>query len=341
MHTFSKSDSFSPTQLSQLDQEVIHALQIWPRAPWTLVGEVLGVDPMTVSRHWQALEESGTAWISVSDRVGGSSLRAVIDLRVKSSRVGKVIRALTSDPRVFTLRSVLGDWTLTMDWQGQNLTELDSYVSGFLKDQQGIQATRIHVVSSVVLDGSAWRLRSLSREQASVLRSAAHFSAAGSSSRETHDIDREILRRISQDGRASLTSLAQSTGSSIATVRRHLDHLLSTRAMVLRCDVARPMSGWPIAAHFMCSVEPQRVNEVTEALSRVREVRAAQILVGPYNLCLNVWVRNLQEITGLEAHLARAIPQIRVGERSITSRMIKHMQVPLDEYGRRRLEAAS
>lgn len=336
MHPLSTSDSFNPAQLDHLDRQVIHALQIWPRAPWTLVGEVLGVDPMTASRRWQALEESGAAWISVADIAGNSSLRAVIDLRVKSSRVRKVIRALESDPRVFTLRSVLGDWTLTMDWQGLDLIELDSYLSGFLADQQGIRATRTHVVTGVLLDGSGWRLRALSQDQISVLRSAAQFEASGSMAGEIHDIDREILRHVSHDGRATLTSLAKNMGTSIATVRRHLDHMLSSRAMVLRCDIARPLSGWPIAAHFMCSVEPQRVNEVAEALSRVRELRAAQSMVGPYNLCLNFWVKNLQEITRVEAHLARNLPQIRIGERSITSRMVKHMQVPLDEYGRRR-----
>jgi DNA-binding Lrp family transcriptional regulator len=336
MYPLSTSDPFNPAQLDDLDRQVIHALQIWPRAPWTLIGDVLGVDPMTASRRWQALEESGVAWISVADVTGVSSLRAVIDLRVKSSRVRKVIQALESDPRVFTLRSVLGDWTLTMDWQGQDLAELDSYLSDFLADQPGIRTTRTHVVTGVLLDGSGWRLRELSPDQVSVLRTAAQFEASGSTASEIHDIDHEILRHVSTDGRTTLTSLAKKTGTTIATVRRHLDHMLSSRAMVLRCDIARPLSGWPIAAHFMCSVEPQRINEVTEALSRAREIRAVQSMVGPYNLCLNFWVKNLQEITRVEAHLARNIPQIRIGERSITSRMVKHMQVSLDEYGRRR-----
>ncbi|MFC5931268.1 AsnC family transcriptional regulator [Cryobacterium melibiosiphilum] len=322
-------------QLDELDRQVIHALQIWPRAPWTFIGEVLGVDPMTASRRWQVMEDNGSAWISVSDVIAAESLRAIIDIRVKSSRLPDALLALEADPSVRTLRSVLGDWSISLDWQGHDIVALDAYLTGTLTRLKGVIATRTHIVTGVLLEGSAWRLRALSQEQVSTLMHAASFDDVASPSHEVHEIDEQVLRNVTLDGRATLTSLAERMTTSVATVRRHLNHMISSRALVMRCDVARPLSGWPIAAHFMCTVDPRQIAEVGEALSRIREIRAAQVLVGPYNLCLNFWVRSLPEITALEAHLARNIPQIRIGERSVTSNMLKHMQVSLRGDGRR------
>ncbi|MGW1327901.1 AsnC family protein [Streptomyces antibioticus] len=47
---------------SETDLQFIPALQIHPRAPWSLVGAVLGVSPATVARRWARLNDAGLAW---------------------------------------------------------------------------------------------------------------------------------------------------------------------------------------------------------------------------------------------------------------------------------------
>lgn len=332
----STSDSINAADIDELDRQVLHCLQIWPRAPWTLVGEVLGIDPMTAARRWQSLEESGNAWISVAGLGPNDAVSASIDVRVKPNRIRALLQVLMGDPSVHTVRSVLGEWSVMLDWRGDDLIALDNYLNGTLAVLPGVRGTRTHIVTGVPLDGSTWRLRALSQDQVAVLRRAAQFEGTPATAHEVHDIDRELFTHVSEDGRATLTSLAKSTNASVATVRRHLEHMLGSKALVLRCDVARPLSGWPIAAHFLCTIEPGRLPETLEALSRIREVRAAMTLIGPYNLRLNIWLRSLPEITALEGHLAQKVPHLKVGERSITSRMSKHMHVPLDDLGRRK-----
>ncbi|MCK0520443.1 AsnC family protein [Williamsia sp. DF01-3] len=46
-----------------IDDQIVHALQVAPRAPWGAVGDVLGISAATASRRWDRLVENGLAWI--------------------------------------------------------------------------------------------------------------------------------------------------------------------------------------------------------------------------------------------------------------------------------------
>ena len=63
----------SAKDVDELDLAVVNCLQLSPRASWTLVGEALDVDPVTVARRWQRLSSAGIAW--VSGRAAGQGLR--------------------------------------------------------------------------------------------------------------------------------------------------------------------------------------------------------------------------------------------------------------------------
>ena len=51
--------------LDDVDQRMLHALQISPRAAWTTVAPIVGADPVTLGRRWQRLVEAGIAYVSV------------------------------------------------------------------------------------------------------------------------------------------------------------------------------------------------------------------------------------------------------------------------------------
>jgi hypothetical protein len=47
--------------VSDDEYRLINALQISPRVPWSVLGSVLGQDPVTLARHWARLERCGIA----------------------------------------------------------------------------------------------------------------------------------------------------------------------------------------------------------------------------------------------------------------------------------------
>ncbi|BBC29602.1 hypothetical protein SGFS_008960 [Streptomyces graminofaciens] len=52
--------------LTEVDLELIHALQLQPRAAWAELGRTLGVDAVTTSRRFGRLADRGEIWVGVS-----------------------------------------------------------------------------------------------------------------------------------------------------------------------------------------------------------------------------------------------------------------------------------
>src|SRR5689334_25352106 len=50
--------------LTELDLEIVNALQINPRAEWSRIADALGLSGPTVARRWNTLAELGQAWIT-------------------------------------------------------------------------------------------------------------------------------------------------------------------------------------------------------------------------------------------------------------------------------------
>lgn len=109
--------------------------------------------------------------------------------------------------------------------------------------------------------------------------------------------------------------------------------LLASR-LLLRCDLARPLSGWPLSAVYFASVPGQYLEETSRVLSQVPEVRSCAITAGPHNLVVDVWLRTLHDVHTFEAHLSRKLPRLTVADRSVVLRTVKHMGRLLDRGGR-------
>jgi DNA-binding Lrp family transcriptional regulator len=118
----------------------------------------------------------------------------------------------------------------------------------------------------------------------------------------------------------------------VATAGRRLRQLVGTR-ISLRCDVARPVSGWPLSAVYFASAPADKLREISQALAAVAEVRSCGITAGPHNLIIDVWLRSLPDVHNLEAHLCARLP-LRVDDRAVVLRTVKHMGRLLDPDGR-------
>ena len=96
------------------------------------------------------------------------------------------------------------------------------------------------------------------------------------------------------------------------------------------------MSGWPLSAVYFASAPADKLREISQALAGVAEVRSCAITAGPHNLVIDAWLRSLPDVHSLEAHLCARLPPLRVADRAVVLRTVKHMGRLLDEDGRYR-----
>ena len=96
---------------------MVHALQIHPRAPWTLVGDVLGVNPVTAARRWHRLEDAGLAWVTAYPRLSDARIvvTAVVEIDTEPGVGEEVAEALAADPAVANVKLTAGSRDLVAD----------------------------------------------------------------------------------------------------------------------------------------------------------------------------------------------------------------------------------
>ncbi|MEV0479878.1 Lrp/AsnC family transcriptional regulator [Streptomyces sp. NPDC050508] len=334
-----EAQDFAAAELDELDRGVVHALQIHPRAPWTLVGDVLGVNPVTVARRWQRLEEAGLAWVTAYPRLSDFRIvvTGIVEVDTEPGVAEDVARALAAEHAVANVKITAGGRDVVTAVQTRDLDELAHLTTRLFQQTPGVRATRTHVSTGVPTEGSRWRLRSLDAAQCARIE-ASHASDIPpdpdtGTTAPWDSLDAQILELLSSDGRMSIRALATATGVGVTTVRRRLQSLLASRVS-LRCDLARPLSGWPLSAVYFASVPAQYLEETSRVLSGVREVRSCAITAGPHNLVIDVWLRALADVHTFEAHLSRRLPRLVIDDRSVVLRTVKHMGRILDRDGR-------
>ena len=319
----------------ELDLAIVNCLQIRPRASWALVGEALGVDPVTVARRWARLSDSGTAW--VTGRAAGygtpESCLAVIELSCATSETLTIARQVGRLPHILSIEHASGPRALALLAEVRDLAFLSRFLLESLGSIPGIVAASSHVVTKVLTIGDNWRLKVLDSAQRAVLSGPPR--GATTAPRPYDAADRHLILLLGEDGRMPVATIADRTGLSRSTVRRRLADLIDNGRVVLRCDIALPASGWPVFVWLWAHVSPGDTETITTILHRVQGIRVCfQISGGRPNLLLGLCAHSMHEVQIVEARLAEVAPRLSVIDRSMCLRSIKRMGRELDATGR-------
>ncbi|GAB3865312.1 AsnC family transcriptional regulator [Nocardioides maradonensis] len=320
-------------KLSELDHQVVHALQINPRATWAQVGGLLGVDASTVARRWARLVEHGAAWVSCQPLQGLDPSLALIEVMTKPGRTLDVADDLAGDPQAMTIDVAAGSRDLVVTAACADEQALADYLLERVAQVPDVVGIRSHVVVKPYTEASRWRLRALTsaEEQAVVatlpqVPEEARVRVAGA-------LDQRLVAALSVDGRRSLGDLAAEVGASESTVRRRMNALIGSGVLRLRCEMARGLTEWRVSEWFFLRVPADRIDEAGGVLAAVPEVRAVLSAAGPFNLLVAVWLRNVADGQRLETQLMRRLPHVEVVDRSVVLRPHKLVGRLLDARG--------
>ncbi|MEU6017993.1 Lrp/AsnC family transcriptional regulator [Streptomyces sp. NPDC047515] len=316
--------------LSELDLALVNALQISPRAPWSELAKALDVDAATVARRWERLRAAGHAWVTAypyRDAGGG----ALIEIDCAPGQAGAVADTLSTDPHAVTVEHAAGGRDLLITAMATTFGALSRYIVDRLGSISGITATRAHLITRSYTEGSVWRLTSLSRSQQEALAVSRRAAAGGPQQLPAYA---QLVTAIGENGRMSLSELAELLDISVNTASRRLNRLLESGRLVLRCDLARSLSGSPVAVTFFGTVAAEHLDSTARELARLPEIRQCLALAGPRNLIATVWVSSLVDAQDLEVRLAATLPHLRIADRVVALRAVKLMGRLLDPDGR-------
>jgi DNA-binding Lrp family transcriptional regulator len=322
------------TLFRETDLELIDAMQVNPRASWTDMASVFGVDPVTIARRWQRMEQSGEAWVTVA--LGQRQLHtmsvAFLELSCEPGAAAEVAETLAAEPHLITIQHVAGAYDLWIIALAPGLMDLSEYLLRRAPLHPGVRKVRTHVATRVFDTGRRWRLRVLSQSQ--VRRLSPVMSAPAEGARPLDQADRALFVALSTDGRRGFRDLEQALGISARAVQRRIGRLLASEDVTFRCDVARPLAGWHAAAVLSLALPDDKLDATGRRLLEWPETRTCAAVAAPSNMLLTVGLHSVADLQDLATRIREQFPYVSIVDRRVTLRQIKLYGRLLDQNGR-------
>lgn len=321
--------------VSELDLELLHALQLAPRAPWNRLAPIMGADPVTLARRWQKLSELGIARVTAHSSVplSNDNVMAHVQIACSLGDAAPLAESLARDPNVFTVHLSSGSFPILLILAARNLDHLTEYLTQRIGHLPGVASVNTHIQTALLIEGSSWELRALSPQKRAEIKAIGQQDSEHRAS-FPQNIDAQISEMLVSDGRASYADIASALGISLSTARRRVSRLLASKSITLRCDVARHALGWPVAAYLHASF-PGLIEPYVALLRRdVPEVRVFSTSASADALHMYLWLHNITDLPKVESRLTAIMPGLVIGERSIMLRTVKQTGHLQDSMGR-------
>lgn len=323
--------------------DLLAALQLHPRASWTELAPLLGVDPSTLSRRWRALREDGLAWVicqpsSSSDWFYfppyGST--AFVELVCRPGRRDDVVAELVARPEVWTVECTSGVRDLLLSVTLPNARALDQYTNRVLGTIDAVMTVRTNPVRRFLFTPSDWRIDGLDTRRKAAVTELAERAARAVPDRPPSALERTVMSSLAADGRATAQSIAAASGYSLSGVNGAIRRIMGSGWASLRVDFAQEMLGWDIMASLWIQAPQSKIPEIGALLRRFPgDVREAVALVGSTNLYVHIWTKDFETIDAIEELITGSFPGVRLADRWITTRFAKRAGVVMGTDGRR------
>jgi len=322
---------------------LLAALQISPRASWTDLAPILGVNATTLSRRWQSLKDDGLAWVTCMPAgdedwffLAPHGATAYVEVICRPGRRDEVITRIASTQEAWSIECTSGPRDLLLSVTTATARSLDDYTTRVLGAIDGVEAVRTNPVRGFLATPSGWRVGGLRAAQRSTLLAMAKSTEREVRHRHPTGLERRVMQELSIDGRATATEISRVTGYSISAVNSAIGRITSAPWAQFRVDFAQEHLGWDVMASLWITAPQSQVSEIGTMLRRFpAEVREAVSMFGAANLYVHIWAQDYDTLDSIEEMITESFPSVRLADRWITTRFAKRAGVVLDRDGRR------
>ncbi|MFC0247047.1 Lrp/AsnC family transcriptional regulator [Citricoccus parietis] len=319
--------------LHEMDRRLIHALQVSPRAPWTDLAPVVGLNETTLARRWKALTESGLALThgyAVGTPQHGS---AIVEVDIEPGYVKQAVGRLSPIPAATTIDIVASGLSLVVTVGAATERELTEFLLEDLPSIPHVRQIRTQILTGVLRVADEWTIRELDESEVQSIPRA-----AGPRARAPRTVPAEleavIVEVLGRDGRTSAAELARIARVPPQRVQDALAVLLHSGRFHLRTDLVNTLSGWPVHVWYFMDVEAVSLQDFARMVGGLPEIRFAATSGGSENLVVDVWLKNLAAIHQLEVAMQNALKRGVRLRRGVVLRTPKRLGHMMDRHGR-------
>ncbi|XVQ06614.1 Lrp/AsnC family transcriptional regulator [Spirillospora sp. CA-255316] len=265
--------------LDALDLRVLHALHLDARAPFSRIGEVLGVSDRMVARRLARLRATGSARVTatINSRSAGHA-EWLVRLRVLPTATPVLARALAQRPDTAWVTELSSGTEIVciLRTNGADPAPLKALT----RHRQILQVDAHRLLRHLMDRRWSGRTSALTAEQITALRPPAGDGAPVA----LNDLDRRLLPALATDGRAAYPGLARHVGWSESAVRRRLEELRRSNTLQFDVEVDPALLGYSAQCLLWLTVAPSRLSPIAQTLAADPEAAFVGATTGTHNL---------------------------------------------------------
>jgi DNA-binding Lrp family transcriptional regulator len=276
--------------LDELDQRIVGALQVDGRASWAKVAAALGEAERTVARRGSELLRDGRVRIRALPNPSRFRHLEQFVLKVACNPGSAGIAAAALARRPETL------YTYILTGSADCAAELSSPASKFAEllirdigSIPGVRSAATYPVLSYPRTMHQWNPGVLKPEEIEAL-GGTRYSEAPTALEHVEQLgkeDRQLLRALERDGRASYEELARITGLSVQTAQRRVERMRREGTLFIRAVFEPALLGLPVEVLLWVKVPFPELDRVEAEMLPSSSVRYAAVLAGDFQLVVD------------------------------------------------------
>jgi DNA-binding Lrp family transcriptional regulator len=313
--------------LDALDLKLMQALQLDGRAPYSRIGEVLGVSDQTVARRMRRLHTAaGLRVVGLVDesRLGRASW--IVRMRCTPDVAEQLANALARRPDTSFIDLISGGTEVLCAMKPRSRKARDELLFDRLQRTPRVVSVSAHCLLHIFYGGPlGWldKIQALDAAEEEALRPPP---LEPPDTPDTLDADDEALVAVlRRDGRATYSELQSATGQSESVVKRRLDRMRSSGLLYFDIQHDTEPFGQGVGAMLWLTVAPSALAQVGQALGEHREVRFAAATTGQANLVAAVLCRGTGELYTYLSEKIGALEGVQSVETTLTLRQVKQL----------------
>ncbi|ARF56467.1 Lrp/AsnC family transcriptional regulator [Streptomyces gilvosporeus] len=313
------------TGFDALDRQLLHALQLDGRAPFSRIAAALGVSDQTVARRYTRHRGSGA--VRVVGLAGTQELGEVdwlVRVQCTPDAAVPVAEAIARRADTSWVGLMSGGTEIGALCRGASGEHSDQLLLEKLPRTPSVVGVTAHCLLHQFYGGPQGLVSKsgvLSDEQIALLSPPPPDPVSAPVA--LGDADRRLFEALGRDARTPLAELAAVTGWSPTTVRRRLAELRGHGVLYYDVDYDPRLVGYGVMVALWLSVEPAALAATGAALAAHPEVAFAGATTGPNNVFASVVAEDVAALYTYLTTRVAALPGVRTMESAPRIRHIK------------------
>ena len=315
-------------KLNHLDAKILHILLKDGRTGYDELAEACKVTKNVAWKRFKAMEKKGVikgATVQINYRHFGFDALATLLISVNADRIEQVMELMQKVTEVRAFRRYYSVYNVRAFASLRDLNELDQ-IKQMIKQRIPTIGLKTYIWTGVRNIPENLNLTGTLKNSDSKNQHEDLIQTVGAPKAETpiDELDKQIIAKLTLDGRASFTQIGKQIGVSTETVIKRYHKLKENGSMKVSIQINPHKIGYSSILDFNIAFAAQGslANTVFVSLTKIPDIIAITKTSGDYDLQVTAMIRDISESFAIQDQIARisGVAKVEASARKIPDR---------------------